>query len=151
VVLLLVLIVVAALTLSAYTYSDAMSAEFQLADSTARAIQAQALADSGIYYAAAMLSNPATFANALNSTPWNNGQVFHGVIVRPADHPRFQGRFSVIAPPGPDEPISSPPYRYGVSDEAAKINLNAMMAIDPSGKSLHDRLMALPNMTEDVA
>src|SRR5260370_32042389 len=96
VVLFLVLIIVVALTLSAYRYSEAMSGEYMLADSTARAMQAQALADSGINYAAALLSDPGTFSGVLNSAPWNNPQVFQGVVVRPDDHPRFRGRFSVI-------------------------------------------------------
>src|SRR5579871_1343923 len=65
VVLLLVLLVVVALSLSAYRYSDAMSAEYRLADSAVRVIQAQALADSGISYAAALLSNPSTFSGVL--------------------------------------------------------------------------------------
>src|SRR5437870_13911399 len=90
VVLLLVLIIVVALTLSAYRYSEAMSGEYLLADSTARAMQAQALADSGINYAAALLSDPGTFSGVLNSAPWNNPQVFQGVVVRPDDHPRFR-------------------------------------------------------------
>ena len=32
-----------------------------------------------------------------------------------------------------------------------QININSLMQIDPSGKVLHDALMKLPNMTEDVA
>ncbi len=47
--------------------------------------------------------------------------------------------------------MGNPPYRYGVNDEAAKINLNTIMALDPSGKTLYNLLMALPNMTPDVA
>src|SRR5260370_10163217 len=105
VVLLLVLIIVVALTLSAYRYSDARSGEYQVGDSRARAMQAQALADSGITYAAALLSDPGTFSGVLNSAPWNNPQVFHSVIVQAHDPPRFRGRFSVIAPPGPDESL----------------------------------------------
>src|SRR5207245_1925010 len=87
-----------------------------------------------------------------NSMPWNNPQAFQGVLVQRHDHPHFRGRFSIVAPLGPDESASSgAPFRYGVTDEAGKINLNAMMAVDTSGKSLHDRLLVLPNMTEDVA
>jgi type II secretory pathway component PulK len=152
VVLLLVLVVVVVLTLAAYRYSESMTAEYKAADSANRAIQVQALADSGIYYTAALLSNPATFAGVLNSSPLNNRQALWNILVQPDNHPRFRGRFSIIALPGPDEPAgSSSAHRYGVTDEASKINLNAFMVIDPSGKALRDRLMALPNMTEEIA
>jgi type II secretory pathway component PulK len=43
------------------------------------------------------------------------------------------------------------PFHFGVIDECGKINLNAMMKLDPSGQILHDVLMKLPNMTEDIA
>jgi type II secretory pathway component PulK len=148
----LVLVIVTVLTLAAYQFSESMSQEYRAADSATRAMQAQGFADSGISYAAALLSNPSTFAGVLNKTPWNNADVFHRVEVQPHDRDHFRGRFSVISPPGPDEPTNNdPPYRYGVTDEGSKINLNAMMVIDPSGKALHDRLMALPNMSEEIA
>jgi type II secretory pathway component PulK len=151
-VLIMVLVIVVVLSLAAYSYSELMSQHFKEADSIARWIQAQALADSGIHYTAALLSNGQTFANVLNSMPWNNPQAFQGILVQRHDHPHFRSRFSVISPPGPDEASTSGlSFRYGVTDEAGKINLNATMAADPSGKTLHNRLMALPKMTEDLA
>jgi len=38
-----------------------------------------------------------------------------------------------------------------VVDEAGKINLNALLQFDSSGKVAHDMLMQLPNMTEEIA
>jgi type II secretory pathway component PulK len=152
VVLLVVLVVVSVLTLSAYRYSDLMKDEYAAAESATRAIQAEAYADSGIYYTAALLSNPSTFASALNGAPWNNWEVFKDILVQPSDRPYLRGRFSIISPSGPDDPPGNdPPFRFGVIDEGGKINLNTLMIIDPTGNALHDRLMVLPNMTEDVA
>jgi type II secretory pathway component PulK len=152
VVLLVVLVVVAVLTLAAFRYSQLMHYEYNAAQSATRAIQAQALADSGIYYTAALLSNHSTFASVLNSTPWNNWEAFKGILVQPNDRAHFRGRFSIISPPGPDDPLGNDPHhRFGVTDEGGKINLNALMILDPRGKALHDRLMVLPNMTEEIA
>src|SRR5262249_25629512 len=86
-----------------------------------------------------------------NSNPYNNSQVFQGITVR-EEGPGSQGRVSIIAPLGPDDvPSESLPYRFGVTDECGKINLNALMKLDSSGQILHNMLLMLPNMTEDIA
>ena len=64
-ILLAVLVVVVLLALAAYQFSDLMSAEYRVADSYRKSVQAKALADSGVAYAAALLSNPDAFANDL--------------------------------------------------------------------------------------
>jgi type II secretory pathway component PulK len=152
VVLLLVLMILVVLTLSAYRYSELMTGEARTADSIARSVEAQALADSGISYAAALLSNTSTFSSVLNNAPWDNAEVFQGILVQPHDVPKLRGRFSIVSPPGPDEaPSGSLAFHYGVTDEGGKINLNSLMIIDPTGNVLHDMLMTLPNMTPDVA
>jgi type II secretory pathway component PulK len=152
IVLIAVLVVVVVLTLAAYQYSELMMAEYKAADSYTRSAQARALADSGIHFTAAMLSNPNSYGSTLNGNPYDNPQVFQGVIVSPDDRPRFQGRFSIVARLGPDDTAtSSQPFRYGVTDESGKINLNALMLLDSSGKIAHDMLILLPNMTEDIA
>jgi DNA uptake protein ComE-like DNA-binding protein len=58
----------------------------------------------------------------------------------------------VIATIDPNDTLyGSQPYRLGVMDECGRINLNALMQLDSSGKVAHDMLMTLPNMTEDIA
>jgi type II secretory pathway component PulK len=152
VVLLAVLVVTFMLALSAYLFSAAMRSEGQGTRSYMRAAQARALAESGIDYAAALLSNPDLFTNTLNSNPFNNPQAFQDIIVQENTQSGPQGRFSIIAPLGPDYAGSgSMPYWYGVTDESGKINLNAMMQLDSSGQTLYNMLMQLPNMTDDVA
>src|SRR5712691_9307179 len=152
IVLLAVLSVVVVLTAAAYAFSDLMLEEYRVADSYNRSSQAQALANSGLNYAAAVLSSPDAFTNTLNSNPYDNRQAFQGQVVKQDDRPRFQGRFSVIAPLGPDDPAGSQPYRFGVIDESGKINLNALFKLDSSGKIAHDVLMQmnLPGLTEDI-
>jgi type II secretory pathway component PulK len=150
-VLLAVLFVLVVLSLAAYQFADLMTAEAHAADSYARSAQARAMAESGVHYTAAMLSDTNAYSGVLNSNPFSNS-VFQGYVVQANDNPRLQGRFSVIAPFDPDDPgAGSQPYRFGVTDEGGKINLNALMQLDSSGTIAHNMLINLPNMTEDLA
>jgi hypothetical protein len=152
VVLIAVLVVVTLLLLAAYQYVEMMSAEYKAADSIVRASQARAAAASGVYYAAGLLADPNSYSGTLGSNPYDNSGVFQGISLSDSSTPRFQVKFSVVAPLGPDEsPSDASSFRYGVTDESAKINPNALMQIDPTGQVLYNALMLLPNMTADVA
>jgi type II secretory pathway component PulK len=151
-VLVAVLVVVVLLSLAAYQFSDAMLAEFRLADSYQRTYQVKALADSGINYTAVLLSNNDAFTSTLGSNPWDNAQVFQAVAVNPQDAATARGRFTIIATVGPDDITTAvQPFRFGVTDESGKINLNALMQIDPSGQIAKTMLMQLPNMTDEIS
>lgn len=152
VVLIAVLLVVSILALAAYQYSALMVAEYKAATSAIRAGQARAAAASGVYYTAAMLADKDTMSGTLNNNPYDNSGVFQNIDIGASDIPGSQARFSVVAPFGPDETApDASSFRYGVTDEAGKLNVNALLQIDPSGKILHDALMKLPNMTEEIA
>src|SRR6516165_1557524 len=84
-VLVAVLVVVVLLSLTAYQFSDFMLAEYKAADSYLRLIQARALADSGVHYAAVLLSNPDAFSNTLNNNPFDNTNAFQGIVVNPTN------------------------------------------------------------------
>lgn len=152
IVLVAVMAAVVLLALAAYQYSELMVAEYRAADSSIRAAQAKALAVSGIHYAAAALSDLTTVTNQLNNNLHDNPSAFRGVEVRADDRPRFAGRFSLVAPPLIDDAMNgNTTMRFGVVDESGKINLNALVALDPTGKVAHDVLIKLPNMTEEIA
>src|SRR5437016_892800 len=82
-----VLVVVVLLTLAAYEFSELMLAEYRAAHSARRAAQARALADSGVHYAAALLSSPDAMSGMLNGNPFDNASAFQGVIAQPGDAP----------------------------------------------------------------
>ncbi len=149
VVLIAVLIVVASLSLAGYHYSDMMTSESKASEYAHRSVQARAFAESGIHYAAAMLSDPDSYANTLGGNPWNNPDKFKNQVVQ--GDPKLKGYFSIIAP-DPNDPAS---VAYGVTDESGKINLNALMKLDAAdfrnGDLVHDVLMKLPRMTPDIA
>jgi type II secretory pathway component PulK len=153
-VLLSVLVVIVLLTLAAYQFSELMMAEYHASVSYAKTLQTKALADSGINYTAAALADPNAFANLISSNPFDNPGAFQDVAVGgdPNNPDLPQGRFSIVALNYQDDPnFSSNPWRYGVSDESGKINLNALMELDTTGNIAQQMLMTLPNMTEDIA
>lgn len=146
-VLIAVLVVVVVLSLLAYQYADLMLTEYAAADGVVKAAQARALADSGIQYVAALLSQPDAMNNVLGGNPFDNPQCFEAQPLFPGGTVNPLGRFSLIAPvPGGGQGLT-----YGIVDESSKINLNAMMRLDPSGEKLYQLLLKLPAMTEDSA
>ncbi|HEV3082767.1 MAG TPA: hypothetical protein VGY66_23485 [Gemmataceae bacterium] len=147
----IVLVVLVVLSLAAYNFNELMTSEARAADSYRRAIQARSFAESGGIYVMSVLSDPNAFSGFLNSNPFDN-PAFGGTIVAPNDNPNLQGRFLIIAPMDPDDQSGGgKQYRNGVIDESGKININALMQLDPSGTILYNVLMLLPNMTDEIA
>ncbi len=151
--LLAVLIVVVVLSLAAYRYADSMTAEYQVAVRSSEAAQAKAFAASGVHYAMGAVSDPNTLSGTLGGNAYDNSSQFANVTLGSADDPRGGGRFSLIAVGDTWTGSGESRYqvRYGLIDESGKLNINALMALDPTGQVLHDALMKLPNMTEDIA
>jgi type II secretory pathway component PulK len=152
VVLLAVLVVVVLLSLAAYKYNDHMLSEHRAADSAVRAAQARAYAESGVHYTAAMLLD---VTGTLNSNPWNNPTKFQGVAV-PGSSNNASGKVTILTLLAPDDLAqagSSQPYRFGVTDESGKINLNALLALDNGQGNVATTLLTglnLPGMTPDI-
>jgi type II secretory pathway component PulK len=151
IVLLSVLVVVVLLSLAAYQYGELMTSEYRAAEAGIRAAQARTLAISGVHYAAATLADANAVAGQLNGNIYDNSSAFGAVVVQENDSPPRQGRFSLMAPPPLDEALGgSTQTRFGVIDESAKININALVALDSTGRIAHDTLIKLPNMTEEI-
>src|SRR5947199_2862447 len=118
VVLIAVLLIVVVLSLAAYQYSEWITAEYRAADGYTRSVQTRAFSDSGVNYAAAMISNSDAMTNTLNGNPFDNAQVFQNVVVLDNGSSR-RGMFTIVSLLSPDDPnAASQPYRYGLSDEA---------------------------------
>jgi DNA uptake protein ComE-like DNA-binding protein len=150
VILLAVLVALVLLALAGYQYADLMQAEYRAADNAHRLIQARAVADSGIYYAAGIVAAPSNIENILGGNIHNNPQYFMDVQVPTGDGSGTFGKFTLLAPA---DPMSQSPndHAYGLIDEGAKLNLNVLMQLDPTGQMLYNALMMLPNMTSNVA
>lgn len=147
-VLVLVLVVIALLALGAYTFCELMLSEHEAADAHGRRLQARALAESGIEQVLAVLSESEEAQHDAGGI-YSNPSRFQGVLVVEDDVAEGRGRFAVVAPPV-DEGQSG--LRFGLEDESARLNVNALLLADKQqengGRTL---LMALPGMTEDIA
>ncbi len=151
VVLLAVLVVTVILSLSAYQSTETVLAELKAATNSHNAVQARLFAESGIHYAAMMLSTPDNVTNLLNDNPYHNPDKFRDVAVSSEEGSQVAGKFRLIAPLDPDDASSGEPFRSGVTDEGGKLNLNTLMKVDPTGQTLIDALLKLPGMTDEIA
>lgn len=151
-VLIAVLIVVTVLALAAYRFTDAMTSEYTVAARSAEAAQTKAFAASGVHYAMGVLADPSTFSGTLNSNPYDNPGAFSAQTVGSGTK-RNGGRFSLISVGDTYTGSGESRYavRYGVTDESAKLNLNGLMRLDPTGDTLYKALLNLPNMTAEIA
>jgi hypothetical protein len=95
--LIAVLIVIVVLSLAAYRFADAMTAEYQVAVRNTEAVQVRSFAYSGVYYAAGVVSDPAMLDGALGGNPFDNPGYFSNQPVGPQDGGRQGGRFGLFA------------------------------------------------------
>lgn len=164
-VLFIVLVVVVVLSLVAYQYHDSMGAESVAALRAHEGEQARANAVSGIYYAAAILTDPAypnynldDDAGLFSAIPVGTGNLEQDTrSARWAGDTNLRrggGRFSLINlsdMEGSADGTYAGQRRYGLEDESRKLNLNALIRLDPTGATLYNALMQLPNMTAEIA
>jgi hypothetical protein len=146
-VILAVLMLVVVLSLVGYRFSDMMAAEYRAAARTGDDAQLKMAALAGLNYAAGVLSDRNTFNTQLGGNPFDNQAMFSAVPVTPADatgQPRT-AYFSIYA--AALDTTTNPSVAqqlYGVVDEGGKLNINALIALDPTGQTLYNALMQLP-------
>lgn len=149
IVLLLVLVVIAMLSLGAYTYCQLMQAEREAVEVTGRRAQARVLAESGLEFARFFLGQEKQVQLDAGGC-YDNPTRFRGALVLDDNEARGRGRFTLVAPstefglPGG--------VRFGLEDMSNRLNLNALplaeRSVPGSGKEI---LMGLPGMTDEIA
>ncbi|MBD3673982.1 MAG: general secretion pathway protein GspK [Planctomycetaceae bacterium] len=144
--LLAVLVIVAMLSLAAYTYSEVMLAEYEASIRTGLLTESRTLADSGVDWT---LSLVALKASEEPPDLFNNPDQFHQIVVQEGTEGRPVGYFSVVAPV--DAPSSTAGVRFGLRNESAKLNLNALANSGLTEDEVRFFLMELPSMTESIA
>ncbi|MCA9014375.1 MAG: general secretion pathway protein GspK [Planctomycetaceae bacterium] len=154
--LLVVLVVVVMLSLGAYTFSELMIVEMEATNIYGRSIQSRELALSGIELAAAYVGDRSD-VDGWNS--YHNPDQFQNINLVPGEIARTSGYFSIVASVVSD--AQSKTIRFGLTNESGKLNLNVLAnqedepALDLDEEvavdSAVDRLMYIPNMTEDIA
>src|SRR5690348_16320436 len=96
VILLAVLVSLVLLALAGYQYADMMQSEYRAAHNAHDLMQARAIADSGIHYAAALIASPDNVNNLLGGNITNNPQYFMDVQVPTGDGSGQFGRFTLL-------------------------------------------------------
>jgi len=145
--LVLVLVVIAMLTLGAYTFSEMMLTEYRAATAYDRQSQSRAWTASGVEYVAALL---APNGGGRDADLYHNPGLFHVPV-------SAEGGFTIASPV--EDLVVSPQsrrqgemiLRMGLQDESGKINVNALALLDPSDGVAHQMLLALPGMTDEIA
>ncbi len=150
-----VLIVIVVLSLVAYRFTDSMTAEYRAGVRSVDDAQAKAAAISGLHYAAAVLSDRATFYEELDGNPYDNPDIFEqfevvaggGTGTQATKRAFFSIRCVALNDSG------TPEQRFGVIDEGGKLNINSLIMLDKTGQMLYYALMKLEplGMTEDLA
>ncbi len=144
--LVVVLVVIVMLTLAAYTFSEQMLVESQATNRYGRDVQARSYADSGVELAAAYLGAPDAEAP---ENLFHNPSLFSGSLLHEADDDWNRGRVSLVAPVEADS--TSTQIRFGLQDESAKLNLNAISQFGLTEEQERNLLMYLPGMFEELA
>ena len=125
IVLIVVLVVIAILALSAYTFCDGMRAHHAAADVHADLTQSKFLARSAVAAGRGVLMVPLASRQQLGGL-FHNPALFQNQIVVADPDPRFSGNFSIVAPTF--DAMGTPNgLRFGLQNESAKLNLNALV------------------------
>jgi DNA uptake protein ComE-like DNA-binding protein len=150
VILVVVLVVVALLSLAAYTFAELMLTHYRAAQMNSRRLQTRMLVQSGADAIKLYLIQDET-AREEAGGHINNPAYFQAIPVVLADDPADRANFTVLAPNIDDQGYLSG-VRYGLEDESTRLNLNALMLAEQSAENAgRELLMGLPGMTEDVA
>lgn len=145
-VLILVMVVIAILTLGAYSFSEIMISESEATAMYGRQAASRSFAESGIELAAAVIAVPESEEDA---SLYHNPNRFRGVLLSESENARGRGYFSVIAPVETDP--SGTALRNGLIDESGRLNVNRLLNFDLDEDQTREMLMYLPDMTEEVA
>lgn len=149
-VLVVVLVVVALLSLAAYTFAQLMLTQYEAAKLSGRQVQTRALVESGVDTVRLFLMQDEATRNEAGGL-LNNPSYFQGIPVLLFDDLTQRANFTVLVP-NLDDDANLVGLRYGLEDESIRLNINALLAADQIQENAgRDLLMGLPGMTEDVA
>nr|WP_246112758.1 type II secretion system protein GspK [Allorhodopirellula solitaria] len=131
--LVLVLVVVAVSTMAVYSFSELMLAADETAYLQGDLVQSRLNMDSGVEAIRLILASPPIDREAAGGV-YNNAMQFRGVaITNIADGP--VQRFTVVAP-GLTDTGSLGGIRYGLQNESARINVNALLVLEENSDAI---------------
>lgn len=149
-ILVVVTILVALLSLAAYTFSGTMQVEYDATMMHGRDVEARLMAESAIEYAAIKIAEHQ--ADPTTVDLFHDPDLFQGLSLTEAPSPRGQVRFSVAVPNDNTNLQSS--IRFGLLTENSRFNLNRLLEFVDDDDETTDPYLALsyvPGMTEEIA
>ncbi|MDA8743592.1 type II secretion system protein GspK [Rubripirellula amarantea] len=167
--LVIVLIVIAVATMAVYSFTELMIAQDDAAYLAGDVVQARVATESAGEAIRVMLAQPPSSRLDFGGT-YNNAQMFQAVSVNGATGTDDSCNFSIIAP-SLDANGSYAGIRFGLQNESARLNVNALPILEKNSEALTPALllageeadevdtdniavsllMALPSMTTEVA
>lgn len=149
-ILVVVLVVVALLSLAAYTFAALMVTHLGAAKLSGRQLQCRELVESGAEAVRLYLMLDET-SRLDAGGEFNNPAYFQAMPVLMHEDATQRADFTVLAP-NLDDLGNLAGVRYGLEDESTRLNLNALLTVDRLRENAgRDLLMGLPGMTVDVA
>lgn len=131
--LVLVLVVVAISTMAVYSFAELMLAADEAAYLQGDLVQARLNMDSGIEAIRLTLASPPEDRDAAGGV-YNNALRFRGVAITNIANGPVQ-RFTVVAPSLTDKG-SLGGLRYGLQNESARINVNALLVLEENADAI---------------
>lgn len=148
--LIVVLVTIVMLSLAAYTFTALMQTEEEAARLMSRRVQSKYLVDSGVDFTRLFLSYDKDTIREKGGI-WNNGNLQGVPVAADPNKEGVMGRFTVISSSLDDMGVPEG-FRYGLTDESTKLNLNILPYLDLVQENAgRDLLMGLPNMDESIA
>jgi type II secretory pathway component PulK len=123
--LLVVLVVVALLALGGYAFTASMLNERRAAQAYGRRLQSLAAAESGVALVMQFLTQDAATRAAAGGV-YNNPLLFRGAPLLEGTSADDRVRFTVLASDVTEAGLVQ--FRFGLEDESARLNLNALLA-----------------------
>lgn len=147
--LILVLLVVAGVSLGAMSLLETMVVSKDAAQLGNQQTQAKYIADSGIEFLRYFLAFPKNQQDEMGG--WrDNPSLFQALNVIPDTDPARVGNFTIISP-NQDEMGQYSGIRYGLQNESARLNLNALVVIDQSYGGAAATMAALGSADADLS
>ncbi len=139
--LVLVTVFVIMAGLAAFNFSDSMVTQHEAAQISGSRLQARYMTESGLQSVRLLLAYDRLTLAGMGGT-WDNPQKFQAInIVRDSD-PAKRGNVTFVAP-ALDQTGLYAGFRFGLQNESAKLNLNALAQIDSLSSSAAGAMSAL--------
>ncbi len=142
--LLLVLMVVSIVALASLNFSESMLTAHEASRIDSQRFQARMMVESGVQIARVFVAQPPATREEMGGS-WDNAQKFQAINIVADANPALRGNVSFIAPSLDQQGILNG-YRFGMQNESAKLNLNALIQLDKLSQSMSSASSALSGL-----